>query len=209
MALMLSLMEFAHAQSESTSSLFTVDTSYSVPDSDNDGMSDEWELANGLNPNSNDSGQDIDGDGFTNLEEFNNGTHPKFSNSIQLSESLSELFVVDTSYSVPDSDNDGMSDEWELANGLNPNSNDSGQDIDGDGFTNLEEFNNGTHPKLTNSTQLSESFSDLFKVNTTGSKLDTDKDGIPDRSGKSLSGYNHHFQSSWHPYWSGGVCRTP
>ena len=96
MALMLSLMEFAHAQSESTSSLFTVDTSYSVPDSDNDGMSDEWELANGLNPNSNDSGQDIDGDGFTNLEEFNNGTHPKLTNSTQLSESFSDLFTVNT-----------------------------------------------------------------------------------------------------------------
>lgn len=43
-----------------------------------------------------------------------------------------------------DSDNDGMPDTWEQANGLNPSVDDSAQDIDGDGYTNLEEYLNGT-----------------------------------------------------------------
>ncbi|SEL72061.1 hypothetical protein SAMN04488008_10514 [Maribacter orientalis] len=40
-----------------------------------------------------------------------------------------------------DSDKDGISDDWEIANGLNPSdSNDRNGDLDGDGFTNLEAF---------------------------------------------------------------------
>ena len=43
-----------------------------------------------------------------------------------------------------DADNDGMTDEAERANGLNPNDpNDAGQDPDNDGLTNLEEFRLG------------------------------------------------------------------
>lgn len=40
-----------------------------------------------------------------------------------------------------DSDNDGMEDSWESANGLNPNDkSDASKDRKGDGYTNLEEF---------------------------------------------------------------------
>lgn len=42
-----------------------------------------------------------------------------------------------------DSDNDGMSDVWEIAYNLNPHSDDSQNDFDDDGKTNLEEFNDG------------------------------------------------------------------
>ncbi|MGC8886079.1 MAG: lamin tail domain-containing protein [Verrucomicrobiia bacterium] len=45
-----------------------------------------------------------------------------------------------------DSDNDGMPDDWEIANGLNPNYNDAGDDPDGDGMTNLAEHIAGTNP---------------------------------------------------------------
>jgi PKD repeat protein len=46
-----------------------------------------------------------------------------------------------------DSDGDGMPDDWEIDNGLNPNNpNDAGQDPDQDGATNLEEFGQGTDP---------------------------------------------------------------
>ena len=41
----------------------------------------------------------------------------------------------------PDMDRDGVSDEWEAANGMNlNNAADGAQDADGDGWTNLEEF---------------------------------------------------------------------
>ena len=41
-----------------------------------------------------------------------------------------------------DTDMDGMPDEWEKANGFDPNVNDSSEDLDGDGYTNIEEFLN-------------------------------------------------------------------
>jgi hypothetical protein len=43
-----------------------------------------------------------------------------------------------------DDDNDGMSDEYETANGLNPLIDDAAGDLDNDGHTNLEEFIAGT-----------------------------------------------------------------
>ena len=43
-----------------------------------------------------------------------------------------------------DSDGDGMPDEWEQANGLNPNdSADAVKDCNGDGYTNIEKYING------------------------------------------------------------------
>jgi hypothetical protein len=42
-----------------------------------------------------------------------------------------------------DTDNDGMPDEWERANGLNPNdASDAVKDINGDGYTNIEKYIN-------------------------------------------------------------------
>lgn len=47
-----------------------------------------------------------------------------------------------------DSDNDGMPDEWEIANGLNPNdAGDANGDITGDGYTNIEKYINGIDTK--------------------------------------------------------------
>ncbi len=51
---------------------------------------------------------------------------------------------LDPGTSCADTDDDGMPDVWEQANGLNPNANDSAEDLDGDGYTNLEEYLNGT-----------------------------------------------------------------
>lgn len=46
-----------------------------------------------------------------------------------------------------DKDEDGMDDEWEVANGLNPlDADDAKSDPDKDGFTNLEEFKFKTNP---------------------------------------------------------------
>jgi hypothetical protein len=52
------------------------------PDHDSDGMVDDWELANGLNPNDpTDAPKDADADGFTNLEEFLGGSDPQDASS--------------------------------------------------------------------------------------------------------------------------------
>lgn len=48
-----------------------------------------------------------------------------------------------------DTDGDGMPDEWEIANGLNPNDpSDANGDINGDGYTNIEKWINGIPTKV-------------------------------------------------------------
>lgn len=47
-----------------------------------------------------------------------------------------------------DTDGDGMPDEWEIANGLNPGrSSDANKDCTGDGYTNIEKYINGISTK--------------------------------------------------------------
>lgn len=50
-------------------------------DSDNDGLPDEWEISNGLNPQFNDAIEDKDKDGMSNLAEYIAGTNPNDSTS--------------------------------------------------------------------------------------------------------------------------------
>jgi hypothetical protein len=57
--------------SESGSVGLSLSGGTAYPDSDSDGMSDDWEIDNGLNPNDPaDSNNDVNGDGYTNLETF-------------------------------------------------------------------------------------------------------------------------------------------
>jgi PKD repeat protein len=95
-------------------------------DTDGDGLPDDWELDNGLDPNNaNDAWLDNDGDELTNLEEFNQGTNPNHK----------------------DTDGDGIPDGWEVQNGLIPTDpHDALADYDADGLTNLQEFEKGTDP---------------------------------------------------------------
>lgn len=50
---------------------------------------------------------------------------------------------------LKDSDNDGMPDDWERDNGLNPNDANDGKTVKEDGFTNLEHYLNSLVSKIT------------------------------------------------------------
>ncbi len=105
-------------------------------DFDNDGLPDDWEqqiidadggdaiaTVQGVLPS-----EDFDGDGATNSEEYAAGTDP------------------DSASSLPgDSDSDGLSDDWELANFRNLAQGAAG-DPDGDGANNAAERSAGTDP---------------------------------------------------------------
>ncbi|MBI2652887.1 hypothetical protein HYX00_05460, partial [Candidatus Woesearchaeota archaeon] len=75
------------------------ETKTEIKDTDNDGMPDEWEIKNGLNPNDpNDAEQDSDKEGLANLEEYKSNTNPN----------------------LEDTDGDGFTDKQEVDAGTNP-----------------------------------------------------------------------------------------
>lgn len=84
-------------------------------DTDGDTIPDYYELANGLDPHTNDAASDADDDGLDNLAEFNAETDPN----------------------NPDTDNDQLLDGDEAANGANPLL----SDTDGDGILDGVEVN--------------------------------------------------------------------
>ncbi|ROT98400.1 hypothetical protein EB809_13955 [Marinobacter sp. R17] len=95
-------------------------------DNDSDGLYDNWETVNGLDPsNSNDADTDPDGDFLTAADEF----------------------LIGTKENNADTDGDGIPDGQEFAYNLDPlNGSDAARDADGDGYSNLQEYQAGTDP---------------------------------------------------------------
>lgn len=102
-------------------------------DTDNDGIEDVWEIANGLNVGIDDSAFDNDSnggpDGLTNLQEFLRGTDPQDAdtdddNLLDGVETLTGIFVsstdTGTNPTLPDTDGDGINDGDEIGQGSSP-----------------------------------------------------------------------------------------
>lgn len=161
------------------------------PDSDGDGMPDQWETENGLNPNlatgTEGASGDPDGDLLTNIQEYGRGTLPKDPDSDD--DGLSDLVETKTGVwvspsdrgtnpLVADSDNDGLGDAIEnptqTTTGLSqPGSDPNKTDTDSDGFPDRVEVTLGSDPKqassvpnLTYTPLLSDNF-DGAQVNST------------------------------------------
>jgi hypothetical protein len=171
-------------ETASLSSIFALNTSTPRLDTDNDSLPDWWELRYGLNEKLPNGLEDLDGDGATNFEEYARGTNPTQPDNFSLMSSSSAYFRVDTggmqiSY-WQDSDLDGMPDWWELRYALNIHLNDSGDNPDHDLYTNFQEFSFGSRPNLYDSQRPEDTASALFVVNTGGSLIDSDRDGLPD-----------------------------
>lgn len=132
-------------------------------DSDGDGLTDSYEnlvsLTNPFNP-------DTDADGLTDLQElaFNIGTNPLLYDTDGDGVGDGDEIAAGSNPHSADTDMDGLYDGWEYDNGLDPLSASGDQgadgDLDEDGLSNLIEQALGTNP----------------------SNVDTDGDGLPDRT---------------------------
>ncbi len=101
--------------------------SFTIADTDGDGLPDAWEIQYFGGPTAADANADSDNDGLTNLQEFIRGTNPI----------------------NPDTDGDGLLDGVETATGIWVSPNDTGThplnpDTDGDGLLDGVETNTGT-----------------------------------------------------------------
>ena len=112
-------------------------------DRDGDGLPDEFELANGLDPDDpTDAGVDLDGDTLTNLEEFLAGTDVRAADTDLGGLLDGEELTAGTNPLLADSDGDGLTDGREAWRGTDPLVADS----DGDGLPDGVELTLGLNP---------------------------------------------------------------
>jgi hypothetical protein len=103
-------------------------------DTDGDGMSDGYEIFNGLNPTINDAALDLDGDGVSNLAEYQAGGDPRTADSDGDGSPDGVELAGGTSLVIPDSDGDGLDDGDEVfVYGSNPRLADTGGNFVRDG----------------------------------------------------------------------------
>lgn len=153
-----------------------------VPDADQDGMPDQWELANGTNPNLNDAAADLDHDTLTNLEEYERGTRAdlKDTDADGFDDPVEDKIgswggtqLTGTDPLNPDTDGDGILDgtenpELPFVDANQPGTDPNKPDTDADGMPDLAEIVNGSDP--TNP--------DSIPVFTYGNVMVEDFDGI-------------------------------
>lgn len=100
-------------------------------DTDEDGLPDGFEIANGLNPlDARDASFDLDGDGFDNLTEYQDGER-----KVTVNEESLALSSLDTS-------GDGLNDLYKSTLGLNLNT----SDTSGDGLSDFDALSYGLDP---------------------------------------------------------------
>jgi hypothetical protein len=132
-----------------------------LPDSDGDGMPDDYETANSLDPgDSSDGAGDTDSDGLSNVEEYLAGTDPQDDDSdddgiLDGAETKTGIYVSATDTGTDplgnDTDIDGLLDGVETNTGTFVNADDTGTnpnlaDTDNDGFRDGSEINASTDP---------------------------------------------------------------
>jgi hypothetical protein len=166
-------------------------------DSDDDGLSDGFEMTFGLNPN--DPNGDKDGDGLTDADEYfiygtyfdlfdsdgdgigdgdeiALGTDPMDKDSDNDGLEDGEELALGTDPTDVDTDNDGLFDGFEVTNGLDPL--DPNGDADGDGLTDAEEvLGFGTDPN--NADTDGDSFEDGLEVANGWDPLDPNDPALP------------------------------
>jgi parallel beta-helix repeat protein len=101
---------------------FTTIKESAIKDFDGDGMDDEWEIANGLDPtNDSDAGEDPDNDNLTNYEEFIRNIDPNDPDTDKDGlKDGDEVKIYQTEPHLPDTDSDGFIDKIEVDAGSNP-----------------------------------------------------------------------------------------
>ena len=153
-------------------------------DSDSDGLSNLEEYVNRTNPHV----SDTDGDGLTDAWELSNGWNPRLDDSVvdidsDGLDSVKEM-ELKTNSERADTDGDLMNDGWEFINGLDPLVDDADEDPDQDELKNLDEFLNNTLAQNPDSDM--DSLSDSWEIINGWDPLknaienDSDSDGLTD-----------------------------
>ena len=122
-----------------------------IADTDSDTMPDGYEVANNLDPNTNDSALDPDNDNLTNVAEFGLGTDPQDEDTDNDFSNDDVEGTLGTDPLDPDSDNDTLLDGYETNDGTFKSATDTGTnplvaDTDGDGTHDGAEVASGRNP---------------------------------------------------------------